>query len=181
MKPIAIFRHTSTEGPGYFATFLTERSLPWKLIHIDQGHPVPQDPTQFSGLAFMGGPMSVNDPLPWIPPVLELIRSAVRDDIPVIGHCLGGQLLSKALGGVMSRNPVKEIGWGQVDRLPGAQAPAGLRLEPPPFGITSSRRRRKREDGALHRTRVSALPARGHEALPQGRALLHRQVWLRAP
>jgi GMP synthase-like glutamine amidotransferase len=58
--------------------------------------------------------MSVNDDLPWIPPVLELIRSAVAQDTPVIGHCLGGQLMAKALGGAISRNPVKEIGWGQV-------------------------------------------------------------------
>ena len=43
--------------------------------------------------------MSVNDDLPWIAPVLELIREAVRKDVPVLGHCLGGQLMSKALGG----------------------------------------------------------------------------------
>ena len=43
--------------------------------------------------------MSVNDPLPWIPEVLALIRRAMDADIPVIGHCLGGQLMSKALGG----------------------------------------------------------------------------------
>jgi GMP synthase-like glutamine amidotransferase len=68
----------------------------------------------FGGLCFMGGPMSVNDDLPWIPSVLQLIRDAVRADVPVIGHCLGGQLMSKALGGVVSRNAVKEIGWGVV-------------------------------------------------------------------
>ena len=59
----------------------------------------------------MGGPMSVNDPLPWIEPVCSLIRDAVARDTPVIGHCLGGQLISKALGGSVTRNPVKEIGW----------------------------------------------------------------------
>ncbi len=66
----------------------------------------------FSGLCFMGGPMSVNDPLPWIAPVCALIREAVAKNVPVIGHCLGGQLMSKALGGTVTRNPVKEIGWG---------------------------------------------------------------------
>ena len=58
--------------------------------------------------------MSVNDDLPWIAPVLDLIRRAVAADVPVLGHCLGGQLLSKALGGTVGRNPVKEIGWGEV-------------------------------------------------------------------
>lgn len=62
----------------------------------------------------MGGPMSVNDPLPWIGPVCALIRDAVAKGIPVIGHCLGGQLMSKALGGMVTRNPVKEIGWGKA-------------------------------------------------------------------
>ncbi len=66
-------------------------------------------------LVFMGGPMSVNDDLPWIAPVLRLIRAAVDAQVPVLGHCLGGQLMSKALGGVVGRNPVKEIGWGRCD------------------------------------------------------------------
>lgn len=114
MNPVAIFRHFHAEGPGYFATFLEARSVPWRLVKIDEGEPVPEDPRAFSGLAFMGGPMSVNDDLPWIAPVLELIRAACKLDIPLLGHCLGGQLLSKALGGEVTRNRVKEIGWGEV-------------------------------------------------------------------
>jgi GMP synthase-like glutamine amidotransferase len=114
MNPVAIFRHTVTEGPGYFATYLDARNLPWRLVKIDAGEPVPDDAGGFSGLVFMGGPMSVNDDLPWIRRTLGLIRSAVTADIPVLGHCLGGQLMSKALGGEVTRNPVKEIGWGSV-------------------------------------------------------------------
>ncbi len=114
MKPVAIFRHSPTEGPGYFATYLDAHGLPWQLVKLDEGEAVPAAPDAYAGLCFMGGPMSVNDELPWIAPVLSLIRAAVAKDIPVIGHCLGGQLMSKALGGVVSRNPVKEIGWGTV-------------------------------------------------------------------
>jgi len=115
MKPVAIFRHAATEGPGYFAEFLDERKIPWQLIALDSGDTVPQSAAAYSGLVFMGGPMSVNDDLPWIPPVLELIGDAVSRDIPLLGHCLGGQLISRALGGVVTRNPVKEIGWGEVN------------------------------------------------------------------
>lgn len=114
MKPIAIFRHSPTEGPGYFATFLDEHRIPWQLVRIDAGDVIPADPSLFSGLGFMGGPMSVNDPLPWIPHVLDLMRSAISYDIPIIGHCLGGQLLSKALGGEVTANPIKEIGWHTI-------------------------------------------------------------------
>ncbi|MBI3903069.1 MAG: type 1 glutamine amidotransferase [Nitrosomonadales bacterium] len=114
MKPIAIFRHMHTEGPGYFAEFLDAQNIPWQLIRIDAGEAVPHDASAWSGLVFMGGPMSVNDDLPWIPQVLALIRAAVALDIPVLGHCLGGQLMSRALGGAVTRNPVKEIGWGRA-------------------------------------------------------------------
>ena len=123
MKPVAVFRHSPGEGPGYFATFLERHSIPWQLFKLDEGEMPPASPAPFSGLCFMGGAMSVNDDLPWIPPVLELIRSAIKQDIPVIGHCLGGQLMSKALGGEVSRNPVKEIGWGTVRVLDTAWLP----------------------------------------------------------
>ena len=117
MKPVAVFRHTLTEGPGYFATFLHAKNIPLELIKVDQGAAVPSDPSVYSGLVFMGGPMSVNDDLPWIAPVLALILAAVQHDIPVLGHCLGGQLMAKAFGGVVTQTPVKEIGWGEVSRV----------------------------------------------------------------
>ena len=115
MKPVAIFRHSPTEGAGYFADFLNQHAIPWVLIRIDQGDRVPLNAQDYSGLVFMGGPMSVNDDLPWILFVLPLIRDAFAHDVPMLGHCLGGQLISKALGGVVGKNPVKEIGWGTVD------------------------------------------------------------------
>ena len=122
MKPIAIFRHSPGEGPGYFATFLDHHSLPWTLFRVDEGVSPPQAPGEFSGLCFMGGPMSVNDGLPWIPQTLKLIREADTAGIPVIGHCLGGQLIARALGGTVGRNPVKEIGWGVVEATADAAA-----------------------------------------------------------
>jgi GMP synthase-like glutamine amidotransferase len=122
MNPIAIFRHARTEGPGYFADYLDSHKLPWRLIALDEGQPVPENANRFSGLAFMGGPMSVNDDLPFVAAELRLIRSAITQKVPVIGHCLGGQLLSKALGGTVSVSPVKEIGWGEVNVERGAEA-----------------------------------------------------------
>ena len=60
--------------------------------------------------------MSVNDEhIAWMRPMLELVREGVRKDVPMIGHCLGGQLMSKALGGEVTRARVKEIGWGEVE------------------------------------------------------------------
>jgi GMP synthase-like glutamine amidotransferase len=117
MKPIAIFRHSLGEGPAYFATFLDAHSVPWRLIKVDAGEAVPAVAEDFAGLCFMGGPMSVNDDLPWLPPTLDLIRRAVAENVPVIGHCLGGQLMAKALGGAVTKHPVKELGWGEVEAV----------------------------------------------------------------
>lgn len=117
MKPVAIFRYTATEGPAYFATYLESRKIPYRVIRIDAGDPIPAAASAFAGVVCMGGPMSVNDDLPWIPPMLGLIRDAVKRDVPVLGHCLGGQLMAKALDAPVTRNPVKEIGWGKVEVL----------------------------------------------------------------
>ncbi len=114
MKPIAIFRHSPLEGAGQFALFLNQHAIPWQIVHIDQGEAVPADAAEFSGLVFMGGPMSVNDDLPWIPGALALIRDACAKDVSLLGHCLGGQLISRALGGAVTKNPVTELGWGEV-------------------------------------------------------------------
>ena len=100
---------------------------------MDQGEPIPGDLDECSGLVFMGGPMSVNDPLPWIEQELSLIRKAVVNQIPTLGHCLGGQLISKALGGTVTRNTVKEIGWHEVESIRNGAAAAWLKNIPDRF------------------------------------------------
>ncbi|MFM9836116.1 MAG: type 1 glutamine amidotransferase [Methylophilaceae bacterium] len=114
MKEVIIFRFLAHEGPGYLGFFLDEEKIPWRLVKVDEGEPIPASILPYSGIVLMGGPMSVNDDLPWIPPLLERIREAKKTDIPLLGHCLGGQLISKALGGSVGANKVKEIGWGEV-------------------------------------------------------------------
>ena len=114
MLPIAIFRFSPTEGPGHFARWLDRRALPSKVVAIDEGAQVPADPRAFSGIAMMGGPMGVNDGLPWIAPLTALLRDAVAQRVPVLGHCLGGQLLASALGAPVARAQDAEQGWVDV-------------------------------------------------------------------
>jgi GMP synthase-like glutamine amidotransferase len=114
MKSVVIFRFLDHEGPGYLGDFLDAQNIPWQLVKVDEAEPLPASILAYSGMVLMGGPMSVNDDLPWIAPLLDLIREAKAHDIPVLGHCLGGQLMSKALGASVFANPVKEIGWGEV-------------------------------------------------------------------
>ena len=115
MKPVAIFRFSPTEGPGHFGEWLDARGIPHRLFALDRGEAVPAESRAFAGIGMMGGPMSANDDLPWSSVVLDLIRDAVSADVPVIGHCLGGQLLAKSLGASVVRTATPEIGWGDVD------------------------------------------------------------------
>lgn len=135
MKPLYIFRHIECEGPGYLGDVLARRQLPWQLVAIDAGIPVPDSIDGCSGLVLMGGPMSVNDDLPWIESELELIRAARAADLPVLGHCLGGQLISKALGGEISASPAREIGWHTVQRADTAAARRWLGDAPEEFTL----------------------------------------------
>ena len=66
MQPVLIFRHEACEGPGYLADVLDANKLPYTIIRIDAGMRVPSSLEGIAGLVFMGGPMSVNDDLPWI-------------------------------------------------------------------------------------------------------------------
>ena len=135
MQEILIFRHAPHEGPGYLADYLDRHHLPWRLIRIDENDPIPSSIDGVSGLVLMGGPMSVNDPLPWIPQVTKLIQRAVAANVPVLGHCLGGQLISKALGGAITKNPVKEIGWLPVSRVDSPAAKPWLDELPAKFEV----------------------------------------------
>ena len=115
MRPVAILRFSPTEGPAHFAEWLDAQGIRWEIVPIDTGASVPPDSRAFAGVGLMGGPMSVNDPLPWIESVAAFLRDAVGHDVPVIGHCLGGQLLAHALGARVFRAPTPEIGWLGVD------------------------------------------------------------------
>lgn len=117
MKPVVILRHLDCEGPGYLATFLDRDNIPYRVVAIDKGESPPLDITDLGALVLMGGPMSVNDPLPWIDQEVQLIREAHARGIPILGHCLGGQLIAKAFGLAVSPNHSKEIGWYDIETI----------------------------------------------------------------
>lgn len=115
MKPVRIFRHVACEGSGYLGSFLTNNNVPYEVICIDEGIMVPQNLNDISGLIFMGGSMNVTDPLQWINEEKTLISKAIEKNIPVMGICLGAQLMSAAMGGKITHDPNMEIGWHKVE------------------------------------------------------------------
>ena len=122
MRPVAVLRFSRSEGPGRLGDWLTGHGVAWRLVTLDQGEPVPSRAGDLAGIGMMGGPMSANDPTPWQGPLAALLREAVGARVPVIGHCLGGQILARALGGVVGRARTTEIGWIDVEATDAAAA-----------------------------------------------------------
>ncbi len=122
MKPIRIFRHLVCQPPGYLGEYLQARCIPWEMVCVDADHPVPERTDDVSALVFMGAAVGVNDPLPWVEGELRLIRRALQEGLPVMGVCFGAQLMSKALGGHVSRGQGMEIGWHPLERVDGADS-----------------------------------------------------------
>jgi GMP synthase-like glutamine amidotransferase len=110
---VLAFRHVPFEHLGLIADSLREHAIQCEYVDLPENPRLPAV-EEADGLIFMGGPMSVNDDLPYIRQELRLIDEAVARGKPVLGVCLGSQLIAKALGGRVYRNPVKEIGWYPV-------------------------------------------------------------------
>jgi GMP synthase-like glutamine amidotransferase len=135
MKPIRIFRHEDWIQPGRLTEYLDAHAVPWELVCIDRGDAVPQNIDDVSGLAFLGGTMSVNDDYTWLADEMRLIRMAAAQNFPMLGHCMGSQLIAKALGGTVAPMPDKEIGWFEVDQCNNEAARDWLREVPDPVEI----------------------------------------------
>ncbi|MGE0473822.1 MAG: type 1 glutamine amidotransferase [Nitrospirales bacterium] len=111
MKTAWCLQQVPFEGPGVFQACLQRRGYSvHQTVVPTQG--LPQG--QIDVLLIMGGPMSVNDPDPWIAQELEFVRRAIAGGIPTLGVCFGSQLLASALGGAVAPGPTFEIGMVPV-------------------------------------------------------------------
>lgn len=111
------FQHVPFEGLGAIEPWLLDRGFAiTRTAFFDDE--TPPDPADIDFLILMGGPMSVNDPLPWLSVEKAWLRRFLETDKPVLGICLGAQLIASALGAAVRRNPEPEIGWFPVEGLP---------------------------------------------------------------
>jgi GMP synthase (glutamine-hydrolysing) len=116
MSKILVIQHTACETLGTIADALQAHALAWQYVRVFEGMPVPGEIGDAGGLIVMGGPMGVyeQDRYPHLKDELRLIQSALAAARPVLGICLGSQLLAAALGARVFRGPRKEIGWYPV-------------------------------------------------------------------
>jgi GMP synthase-like glutamine amidotransferase len=140
-----VLQHTPTEGPERVATLLAARGISCETLPLHAGAPVPADAAPDQLTVVMGGPMGVADGgsarYPFLAPEIDLLRKLIARDAPVLGICLGSQLLAAAAGARVYPNtrpgpdgnpvPAREVGWGPID-LHAVHEPAlaGLPAQP---------------------------------------------------
>ena len=107
--------HVPFEGLGSMETWFVSRGWLVSRTRLFADERLP-DPKEFDWLVIMGGPMGVYDEHtnPWLVGEKRFIETAIARDIPVLGICLGAQLIATVLGAKVTRNPYKEIGWFPV-------------------------------------------------------------------
>lgn len=158
--------HHDDAGPGVFADAVRARGDSLQEWRPDRGEP---PPSEFDAIMVFGGAMNVGDPLPWLAAEKTLLREVVASETPVLGVCLGAQLLAEAAGGSVLRAESPEIGWLEVD-VDGGDDPlmAGLperftafgwhsyEAVPPPAGMALAR-----SSSSLQVYRLDGSPAWG--------------------
>jgi len=123
MAKVWVLQHHPAENLGAIAEALEAAALAWQYVRVFDGHPVPADMKGAGGLVVMGGPEAVYqlDRYPYLRAEMALIENALKAGRPVLGVCLGSQLLAAALGANVRRAARKEIGWYSVRLRPEAK------------------------------------------------------------
>ena len=111
---VVAFRHVPFEGLGLIQPALEDNGISVEFPDLFRDDAAMPEVATADGLIFMGGPMSANDDLPYLKREIEFIRQAVERGQPVLGVCLGSQLIARALGARVYKNSSKEIGWFDV-------------------------------------------------------------------
>ncbi|MFB7452681.1 type 1 glutamine amidotransferase [Streptomyces sp. NPDC056194] len=121
--PVLVVQHERDTGPGLVGERLAETGIDLRVHHPWRGEELPGSLAGWAGLIVLGGAANCEDDTaaPWLPRVRQLIREAVETGLPMLGICLGGQILAHALGGRVSRRPHgPEVGAVPLRRLPTA-------------------------------------------------------------
>jgi GMP synthase (glutamine-hydrolysing) len=122
-KKALILQHTTEERGGLFEEVLIELGWGLEILPLFAGADLPPSLNGFGLTLVMGGPMSANQEKehPFLKEEIPFIRKALKMEEPVLGICLGAQLMAKALGARVYPGPHKEIGWYWLNQTPSAR------------------------------------------------------------
>jgi GMP synthase-like glutamine amidotransferase len=112
---VLIIKHVNIERPGLIESCLNQENIPYRILDLEKGDLFPKA-DHSKGIVILGGPMNVyeEDRYPFLRGEDLFIKESTRRGKPILGICLGAQLIAKALGAKVSRAPFKEIGWYDV-------------------------------------------------------------------
>jgi GMP synthase-like glutamine amidotransferase len=115
-KTILIVKHIEQEGPGLIGQFFRDDGWELRTIELGNGEKLPDSLHDISAVIILGGPMNVDeeDLYPFLKEEEKLIRKALIEEIPMLGICLGAQLIAKTCSAAVTKASEKEIGWYHV-------------------------------------------------------------------
>jgi GMP synthase-like glutamine amidotransferase len=121
---VLVIQHHPAEGPGWLGDCLLSQGRQLAHALVFAGQALPADCQGFEALVSLGGPMNVyeEDAHPWLEHEDRLIKDALARGCPMLGICLGAQLIAKAAGAAVGKAPVPEVGWRRVGLTPAGQA-----------------------------------------------------------
>jgi GMP synthase-like glutamine amidotransferase len=131
---VHVLQHVPFEGLASMEHWLLARGAQLSRTRFFQPDPQLPSPEGWDLIIVMGGPMSVNDEaaLPWLVAEKAFLRQAIAAGLPVLGVCLGAQLIANAQGAAVHAAPQREIGWFEIEGLP---VPAGVFAFPPQLAV----------------------------------------------
>ena len=117
LKKVLILQHVASEGAGTIRAYMETHNVPFHVIKFYENEALPKNLSEVRSMVVMGGPMNVyeEEKFPFLKAEDSFVKQSIKEKIPILGVCLGSQLLAKALGAKVFKAKAPEIGWGDVE------------------------------------------------------------------